>query len=219
MYQEEDYLQLSGIQHFAFCRRQWALIHVEQQWEDNLLTIEGDFIHERAHDEKIREHRGPVITERGIRVSSAELGVSGQCDVVEYHRTGHGILLPGVDGFWQPYPIEYKRGHKKANNADRLQLCLQAMCLETMLCCEIPEGAIYYDEAKRRETVILGAELRQEVKAMLLEMHQYMERGYTPRVKPSRSCSACSLKEECLPKLMKQKKVKDYMGTFMEEDG
>ena len=130
-YQEADYLQLSGLQHFSFCRRQWALIHVEQQWQDNLRTVEGDILHERAHDETIRERSRNKITFRGLRISSSELGISGSCDVVEFLRSDRGTRLAGEDGIWQPYPVEYKRGSSKLIDADRLQLCAQAMCLES----------------------------------------------------------------------------------------
>ena len=133
MYTEEDYLQLSGLQHFAFCRRQWALIHVENQWADNLRTVEGNLMHEKAHDSSLRESRGELYILRGISVHSSELGISGQCDVLEYHRGNTGIPLSGKEGLWQPYPVEYKKGSPKKNDADRLQLCAQAMALKK--CC------------------------------------------------------------------------------------
>lgn len=129
MYSEEDWLQLAGLQHFVFCRRQWALIHLEQQWEENLRTIDGEFFHERAHDEQFKERRGDLFTVRGLRIFSRELGVSGQCDVVEFRRSDEGIPLNGHDGKWKPYPVEYKRGKKKTDLSDQLQLCAQAICL------------------------------------------------------------------------------------------
>lgn len=137
MYAEEDYLQLSGLQHFAFCRRQWALIHVENQWVENLLTVEGELLHTRAHDETQRELRGDVLTLRGLTVFSPSLGLSGKCDVVEFHADPAGISLQGEKGLWLPYPVEYKRGSPKVGNEDALQLCAQAMCLEETLCCSI----------------------------------------------------------------------------------
>ena len=138
---DSEPLQLSGLQHFAFCRRQWALIHIEQQWKDNLRTVEGDILHERAHDETIRERSRDKITIRGLRIASARLGISGACDVVEFRRSKTGAKLAGEEGFWQPYPVEYKHGTSKTSDADRLQLCAQAMCLEEMLGCAVPEGA------------------------------------------------------------------------------
>ena len=149
-YNQEEYLQLSGLQHFAFCRRQWALIHIEQQWQDNLRTVEGDLMHRRAHDEAIREKRGTILILRGLSVSSPTLGISGKCDVVEFHQDPAGISLHQEEGLWLPYPVEYKRGSPKEHQADELQLCAQAICLEEMLCCKIPEGALFYGETRRR---------------------------------------------------------------------
>lgn len=128
-YGEEDFLQLSGIQHFAFCRRQWALIHIEGQWAENLRTVEGDLLHKRAHDETQRERRNNTLILRDLPVFSSALGVSGKCDVVEFHLDSAGVPLRGEEGLWQPYPVEYKRGKPKEHQADELQLCCQAMCL------------------------------------------------------------------------------------------
>ena len=216
-YDESDFLQLSGIQHFAFCRRQWALIHVEKQWEENLRTTEGAILHERAHDNSVREARGDTVTVRGVNIRSVTLGVSGQCDVVEYRRSAKGVPVAGLDGLWLPYPVEYKRGEPKANNADRLQLCGQAMCLEEMLCCEIPQGALFYGETRRREVVDFTDALRKEVRDDLAEMRRLYEKGWTPKVKPTKACNACSLKPLCLPRLMKTRSVSAYLSAAMEE--
>ncbi|WP_297289375.1 CRISPR-associated protein Cas4 [uncultured Flavonifractor sp.] len=215
-YAEEDFLQLSGLQHFAFCRRQWALIHIEQQWKENLRTVEGELFHHRAHDEQARERRGDVLILRGLSVASPTLGISGKCDVVEFHADPSGILLRGEDGLWVPFPIEYKRGAPKSHRADELQLCAQAMCLEEMLCCAVPEGALFYGETRRRTLVSFSSELREEVRAMLEEMHQLYCRGHTPRVRRSKSCNACSLQEFCLPALMKGSAVDTYLRQAME---
>ena len=216
-YDESEFLQLSGIQHFAFCRRQWALIHVESQWAENLRTTEGAILHERAHDNTAREARGDTVTVRGVNIRSATLGVSGQCDVVEYRRDAKGVPVAGLDGLWLPYPVEYKRGEPKTNNADRLQLCGQAMCLEEMLCCEIPQGALFYGATRRREIVDFTETLRKEVRDDLTEMHRLYEKGYTPKVRPSKACNACSLKALCLPRLMKTRSVSAYLSAAMEE--
>lgn len=131
-------IPLSALQHFVFCRRQWALIHLEQQWAENTRTAEGELMHRRAHDEKQIEKRGDLLLWRGLHVRSERLGLSGLCDVVEFHQDPQGIPLPGYDGLWQPYPVEYKRGRPKPHDADQLQLCAQALCLEEMLLCAIP---------------------------------------------------------------------------------
>ena len=213
---EEDWLQLSGLQHFAFCRRQWALIHIENQWAENFRTVDGHLMHERVHDQEFRESRGDRLTVRGLAIRSAQLGISGQCDAVELQRDPDGISLRDREGLWQPYPVEYKRGKPKEDNADELQLCAQAMCLEEMLCCTVPEGALYYGEPRRRTVVLFTPELRQQVRDSLTEMHQLYQRRYTPKVKPSKACNACSLKDLCLPKLMSRKKVADYLSAAME---
>ena len=214
---EEDYLQLSGLQHFVFCRRQWALIHIEHQWAENFRTIDGAVFHENAHNTGFQESRGDRFITRGVSVCSSELGVSGQCDVLEYHRGSTGIPIAGKDGLWQPYPVEYKRGSPREDTGDTLQLCGQAMCLESMLCCDIPEGALYYGEVRRREKVAFTPELRNQVRQMLAEMHELYRRGYTPKVKPTKSCNACSMKDLCLPRLMKTRSVSAYLREAMEE--
>lgn len=215
---EEDYRQLSELQHFAFCRRQWALIHIEQQWEENYKTVDGSIMHERVHDASKSESRGDVLTIRGMRVHSHRLCVTGVCDVVEFHRDEiHGIAIHGKKGLWRPIPVEYKRGKPKEDDSDRLQLCGQAMCLEEMLCCEIPEGILYYGEPHRRQQIDLTAELRKTVTQYLTEMNDYYQRGYTPLVKTKRGCQSCSLKDICLPSLNKKKSVKDYLDQHLGE--
>ena len=178
---------LSGLQHFEFCQRQWALIHIEQQWAENLLTVEGNIFHENAHNKFFTESRGDIIISRGMPVYSAELGVSGECDVVEFHKRENGIELYGKSGKYQPYPIEYKKGKPKEGSEDVLQLVCQAMCLEEMLCCD-----------------------------NLKLMHQYYKRKYTPNTKPDKRCNACSIKDICLPKRNKYKSVGDYISKSLE---
>lgn len=219
-YAEEDYLMISGIQHFVFCRRQWALIHIDQQWAENVLTAEGEWIHKNAHDENFKEKRAGLLTVRGLRVSSARLGVSGQCDVVEFTRQeegGDGAVLRGHRGLWQVCPIEYKHGKDKEDTSDVLQLCCQAMCLEEMLACRISHGDIFYHAIRRRRRIELTEGLREQTKAMLLEMHQYFSRGYVPQAKSSRKCQSCSLKEICLPKLARPEAVQDYYKRMLQE--
>ena len=215
-YREEDFLQLAGLQHFTFCRRQWALIHIEQQWEENVLTAKGNTFHEKVHDGYSSEKRKNVIISRGMPVRSRVLGISGECDVVEFVQAEEGIALPGREGKYILYPIEYKRGKTKATDEDRMQLTAQAMCLEEMFVTEIPQAYLFYGETRRRECVEITEALRKECRHLLQEMHQFYARGYTPKVKKTKKCEACSLKEICLPKLEKQKNVAQYIAEHME---
>lgn len=214
-YAEDDYLMISGIQHFKFCRRQWALIHVEQQWEDNAHTVVGELMHKKVHDPYLTEKRKEVIIARAMPVSSRELGISGECDAVEFHKCEDGIKLHGHRGLYSVYPIEYKKGKPKLTEEDKLQLTAQVLCLEEMFSTQIPEGAIFYGETRRREPVEITKELREEVRDVFREMHGYYSRRYTPRVKYSKSCNACSLKEICLPKLGKTGSVKSYIQRML----
>ena len=198
----DDFLTISGFQHFTFCRRRWALIFVECIWADNELTTSGTLMHNRAHDSLITEKRGDLLTARSMPVVSHRLRINGNCDVVEFHQNDSGVNIFSREGKWLPCPVEYKRGKPQKNDSDRLQLCAQAMCLEEMLCCPpIAEAYIYYGETKRREIVTLDDELRELVCKTLEEMRSYYSRGYTPRVKPKKECVSCSLKNACLPKL------------------
>lgn len=211
-YNEEEYLSISGIQHFVFCRRQWALIHIEQQWIENIHTIEGEILHEKAHDKSFKEKRGELIISRGMPIFSSSLGVNGECDIVEFNRDDeNGISIFGKEGKYTVYPIEYKLGEPKENNSDVLQLVTQVICLEEMLCCLIPEGAIYYGKTKHRLKIPIDLALRENVVAIFKEMHELYDRRYTPKVKLTKSCNSCSLKDVCMPKLCKNKSVAEYI--------
>jgi len=217
-YTTEDLLPLSGIQHFLFCRRQWALIHIEQQWKENALTAEGRIMHKRADDPFFTEMRNGVITARSVPIASYRLGLSGVCDVVEFtpspqlspkmgegvRTTGEGVKLPNRDGLYLPAPVEYKRGREKHDHSDEAQLCAQAMCLEEMLSAAIPMGYLYYGQTRHRVEIEFTSELRTLVKDMSDEMHNYFSRGYTPRVKPFKGCRSCSLADVCLPVLQEK---------------
>lgn len=217
-YAEEDYLMISGIQHFKFCRRQWALIHIEQQWAENAHTVIGELMHKKVHDPLLTEKRKGVIIARALPISSREMGVSGECDVVEFHKCEEGVCLYGHRGSYSIYPIEYKKGKPKLTEEDKLQLTAQVMCLEEMFSAEIPEGAIFYGETRRRENVEIVDELRWEVREMFQEMHEYYDRKYTPNVRYSKSCNACSLKGICLPKMGKADSVKAYINEMLKEE-
>lgn len=209
-YKEDEYLMISGIQHFKFCRRQWALIHIEQQWEENVHTVVGELMHKKAHDPYLTEKRKGVLITRALPVSSRMLGISGECDVVEFHEKDEGVKLHGHRGLYEIYPIEYKKGKPKESEEDILQLTAQAMCLEEMFSSDIQEGALFYGETRRREPVKITEELRIQVKDIVKEMHQYYERRYTPQVKYSKRCNSCSLKNICMPNVALREKCKIF---------
>jgi CRISPR-associated exonuclease Cas4 len=186
MYTEDQLLPLSGLQHLAYCERQWALIHLEQQWAENRLTAEGNLLHEAAHREG-KESRPGVKICRALRLRSLRLGLSGQADIVEFHGR-------------QPFPVEYKRGKPKADLSDSIQLCAQAICLEEMLELAIPCGALFYGTTRRRMDVVFGETLRNEVERQAERMHELYIRRCTPPAEYAPKCDNCSLIEVCLPK-------------------
>ncbi|MEK4062984.1 MULTISPECIES: CRISPR-associated protein Cas4 [unclassified Paenibacillus] len=221
-YHEDEYLMLSGIQHFAFCPRQWALIHMEQQWLDNVRTYEGDLLHRKADNPAIRETRGKILISRAMPLVSHHLGISGISDVVEFHaeedmdRPELVTNLSGRKGRWRPYPVEYKRGKPKSDDWDEVQLCAQAMCLEEMLEVEVEEGSLFYGQQERRQEVVFTVQLRERVEFYLREMRACFAKGITPAPQYSKACLSCSLYDICLPK-MKKTNVERYMDTFLEE--
>lgn len=217
-YQEDEFLAISGIQHFCYCRRQWALAYLEQQWAENLLTTQGKLLHERAHDDQFTEKRNDLLVSRGLSVSSRTLGLYGICDVVEFRASPSGVPLASREGLWLPVPVEYKRGRPKDHQADELQLCAQAICLEEMFCCAVPKGYLYYGEPRRRTAVDLDDVLRQTVAQMAEEMHTLFRRGYTPRVKPGKQCRACSLVDLCMSRLERRPSVSDYLQSYLGGD-
>ena len=218
-YREDDYLMISGIQHFEFCRRQWALIHIEQLWEENLYTVEGNIMHKHAHDNNFTESRKGVIITRGMPIYSRELGISGVCDVVEFVRDDlNGFDIYQREGKYCVVPVEYKRGEAKEGFEDIMQVVLQAICLEEMLCCRVSTGYLYYGKTRRRTEISMTEELRERAVRDIQEMHHYFELKLTPKVKVSKKCNTCSLKDLCLPKLMKHTSVNDYIASMIGEN-
>lgn len=182
---EEDIaLPISGLQHLAFCPRQWALIHLEQAWAENRLTAEGRLLHERA-DLPGQSRRGALRTVHGMMLESRQLGLSGRADIVEFRPA--------------PFPVEYKRGKRKPNDCDLVQLCAQALCLEEMLRTRVPEGAIFYGEPRRRIDVVFTPELRERTVGLAAEMHRLYTDRITPEAIPAPHCTSCSLLNICLP--------------------
>ncbi|MFZ0391521.1 MAG: CRISPR-associated protein Cas4 [Calditrichia bacterium] len=220
MYTEDQYIQLSALQHYMFCRRQCALAYMEMIWAENLFTAEGRIIHEKVHSGEL-EKRGGIIRALGLWIASARLGLSGQTDLTEFHRTDEphrGIALPGYKGKWQIFPVEFKRGKPKADHSDEVQLCAQALCLEEMLNCNIGEGAIFYGKNKRRHPVVFTDALRTLTEKTSREIHEMFAAEKTPAAIYSKKCKPCSLYNRCLPrKTGGGKTVSRYLNRILEE--
>ena len=207
-YSEDDLIQLSALQHYIFCPRQCALIHIEQLWTENLFTAQGRIMHERVHDAG-RESRGDVRIEHGVPLCSMRLGLSGKADVVEFHRQPNGL--------WLPFPVEYKRGKPKPDDCDTVQLCAQALCLEEMLKVVIPAGALFYGKTRRRTDVRFVESLRQKTEETAMQVRKLLESGKTPEPEYSSKCESCSLIKMCLPKTVgKRQAVNRYLSRALE---
>ena len=217
VYSEDDLLPISGLQHLQFCERQWGLIHIEQQWEENRLTAEGRILHERVHEAGTEARPGVVIA-RGLHLRSLRLGLTGQADVVEFHGSEAGVELPGRKGWWRPFPVEYKRGRPKANSCDEVQLCAQALCLEEMFGNVIESGAMFYGMNRRRTEVRFDAALRNRTEELTGRMHQLYSTGVTPAAVYAKKCENCSLYNRCLPRTAaKRAAVEHYMASALKD--
>jgi len=210
------------LQHLAFCERQWALIHIEQQWEENRLTAEGRVLHERVH-EAGTEARGGVVTARGLHLRSLRLGLSGIADVVEFHRAEEGEAdtapVPGREGRWRPFPVEYKRGRPKAGACDEVQLCAQAICLEEMLGVGIAGGALFYGASRRRCDVRFDGGLRKKTEELARRMHELYQARATPPAEYGKKCERCSLYDRCVPRAAgKRGAVKRYLARALRDE-
>lgn len=215
MYTEDELIFLSDIQHFCFCPRQWQLITLEQLWVENHLTAMGRLLHTRVDDPEQSSRVGNTITMRSVPLVSYTLGLYGLSDAVELTPTppdaSSYFTHPKYPGKWNAMPVEYKRGRPKKNNADKLQLCAQAICLEEMYHITIPQGALFYGEQRHRLTVLLDSNLREETYQVAQKMHQALiEKKAIPPVYSPR-CRSCSLINECLPKVATQKSAKSYL--------
>ncbi|WP_346866010.1 CRISPR-associated protein Cas4 [Methanocalculus sp. MSAO_Arc2] len=217
-YTDEELLALSGIQHFCFCRRQWALIHIERQWEENLRTAEGHLIHKRVDDPFFVESRGNVVISRAFPLVSHTLGFYGVADLIEYIRSENGISIPGQEGLWMMRPVEYKRGKPKVDERDEVQLCAQAICIEEMFGIHIDRGNFFYNEIRRRVPLQFSDELRDRVHSLSDEMHDLFAKGITPAAETSKNCNLCSLQNVCMPKLTKKNpSVRRYVQKHLKE--
>lgn len=215
-FDEDELLPISALQHISFCERQCALIHIEGIWAENRLTVEGNLLHERAH-EADSENRSGLHVARGMRLRSLRLGLIGMADVVEFRlltneTKGEGVRLPNLEGLWRPFPVEYKRGRPKLSNCDEAQLCAQAICLEEMLHVRISDGALFYGEPRRRQEVEFTTELRSATEALALRLRELIKAGRTPEPVYDKKCENCSLADLCLPKALERQSVAQYIS-------
>jgi len=200
VYDEDDLLPISALQHLLFCERQCALIHIEGLWAENRLTVEGRLLHDKAHGERVGPRgggrsatRNGVRTARGLALRSLRLGLTGKSDVVEF------VPAETIGQAPIPFPVEYKRGRPKRNGCDRVQLCAQALCLEEMLGVGVPAGALFYGEARRRMDVSFDRSLRRETEDATTRLRSLLGTGITPSAKRMKKCDKCSLLNLCLP--------------------
>lgn len=230
MYQESELLPVSALQHLLFCERQCALIHLEGIWDENLFTAEGRLLHQRV-DESGTFSRQDIRVCHGLRLRSLVLGLSGQADVVEFHRISDADENECLDscnctatslintlGLWKPYPIEYKRGKDKPDSSDEVQLCAQALCLEEMMGCEIEEGALFYGKTRRRKKVPFKEPLRELTIESSKKLHNLIKSGRTPSPVFSSKCGNCSLFDFCMPRQFdKKQSVRKYVDKELKD--
>jgi len=213
LYDEDDLLMISALQHLLFCPRQCALIHIEQQWTENRLTAEGRILHERV-DNAGTESRRKIRTVFGLPLRSFRYGLSGRADAVEFHLEDDET---GRHPFWRPFPVEYKRGKPKENDSDLVQLCAQALCLEEMLGCAVKEGAIYYGKPRRRSSVPFDDTLRSKTIEAAWNLHDLIESGLTPQARYEKKCDSCSLNYTCMPKITGvHRNVRNYLNRVFD---
>jgi CRISPR-associated exonuclease Cas4 len=205
MYAEDNLLPVSALADLAFCERRAALHHIEHVWEESVLTVEGAGLHDKVHREDSVESRGNIRVSRGLRLKSVSLGLSGVADVVEFRRVerdAQTVTLRGVDGFWVPFPVEYKHGRVRHEEGYVLQLCAQALCLEEMLHCAIPAGALFYGGARRGFDVTFDPDVRDATVQVALRLHQLFDAAETPPAAYEKKCESCSLLSICMPKVV-----------------
>jgi len=230
MFNEDDLLPISALAHLFFCERRAALIHIEGLWDENLFTAEGRNLHERTHKPAL-ESRADERIARGLRLRSLRLGLSGIADVVEFHRlpdaaatsgggaraVSRGVTLPGVRGLWQPFPVEYKRGHLRREEGYEVQLCAQALCLEEMLSVEVPLGAVFYGQPRRRLEIAFNDQLRHQTETAAGRLHDLIRARKTPPALYEKKCDSCSLISLCMPKTMgARKNVGHYLSRMID---
>ena len=206
MYIEDQFIQLSALQHYVFCPRQCALIHVDDVWNDNVFTVKGNILHEKV-DTDTYETRGALKTVRALKIHSFRLGLAGQCDVVEFRKSDQGMEI---------LPVEFKAGQPKQNISDEVQLCAQALCLEEMLDTKVKKGVFFYGRIRRRVQVDISPQLRQQTEEIIAAVHEIVSRKHVPTAKYAAKCKSCSLEDMCQPKAMNERKLRAYMKELYQ---
>ncbi len=223
---EDDLLPISGLQHLVFCERRAVLVFVEGIWADNLATAEGTHLHQKVDGEQKTEVRKNVRTARGVWLQSLGLGLAGRADVVEFIRIEEvppdserrGTSLADAQGLWVPFPVEYKRGRSRHEEGYEIQLCAQAMCLEDMLGVQVPAGAIFYGQSRRRVDVTFDVDLRTRTRRASVRLREVIRDGSSPRFHPGPKCKACSLADECMPAILVHSSASKYLSGVIAAD-
>lgn len=218
MFDEDNFVPISALAHFLFCRRRAFLVHAEQLWAENQATAEGRILHNKADLPLSTESRGTVRIGRQLHLRSARLGLIGVADVVEFHRieggeqSHMGVPLAGVEGTWLPYPVEYKRGRLRSEEGYEVQLCAQAICLEETLGVSITAGSLYFGKNRRRKEVRLGDSLRLKAEASIIALHKLLSSEIRPPTEFGTKCKHCSIEDLCMPKIsMRKNTVETYI--------
>ncbi|MFZ1080697.1 MAG: CRISPR-associated protein Cas4 [Candidatus Kryptoniota bacterium] len=224
MYTEDDFFQISALQHYVYCPRQCALIHVEDVWQENVFTVRGDILHEKV-DTDTYESRGTIKTVRGLKIHSFRLGISGRCDVVEFFRQARmpveqNVGMPvaqdekNVGQSFLIVPVEFKSGQPKDDISDKVQLCAQALCLEEMLKTQVSHGTFFYAKIRRRVQVEIDSDLRKQTEEVIADVRELITNKRTPPADYSAKCRNCSLEPVCMPKAMNERKLKMYLKNL-----
>jgi len=206
---EEDFIQISALQHYVYCPRQCALIHVEDVWDENLFTVRGSILHEKV-DSDTYESRGTLKTVRGLRIHSYRLGIVGRADVVEFKAASN------TAGGKEVTPVEFKSGEPKHDISDKVQLCAQVLCLEEMLDTSIQRGAFFYGKIRRRVQIEIDEQLRTQTGEIIVQIRDLVTNKRTPPAEYSSKCRNCSLESVCMPKAMNPGKLTHYLKSLYQ---
>lgn len=224
MYTEDDFIMISALQHYVYCPRQCALIHVEDAWSENLFTVRGNILHEKV-DTDTYETRGALKTIRGLRIHSFKYGIVGRCDVVEFRqrnkKRSHSELVSESKGNetlnqvqgdeMEVLPVEFKSGKPKEDVSDKVQLCAQVFCLEEMLNTKISKAAFFYGKIRRRNIIDIDEELRRQTESIISSVREIVSKKIIPSAVYEAKCRNCSLINICQPKAMNKRKLQNYM--------